>query len=79
MSHVLIHLGEKPHQCQVCCMKFRSKSTLSSHTVRHTGEKPYLCEICDKKFSQKSSLTKHLHLHDEEGPLSSAGHKIRAT
>ena len=38
-SHMLIHSGEKPHECVVCGHKFRTKHNLNCHLETHNAEK----------------------------------------
>eukprot|EP00116_Pleurobrachia_bachei_P010767 sb/3471029/ len=54
-----VHLGIKPHVCQVCGKGFADKRDLTRHTLVHTGEKLNACEYCGKRFACTSSLNRH--------------------
>ena len=45
-KHMMIHAGEKPHQCSVCSKGF--------------SQKPHTCSQCSKGFQQKSEQGKNL-------------------
>ena len=51
---MVIHTGEKPHQCSQCDKAFYRTSDLKGHIMTHTGEKPHQCSQCDKAFSKTS-------------------------
>ncbi|GFS61560.1 uncharacterized protein TNIN_113301 [Trichonephila inaurata madagascariensis] len=56
----LTHIGESPHVCEICKMRFRSKEDLEKHYRLHSGEFPLKCEVCGKGFNYKRFLIAHL-------------------
>lgn len=58
-QHMLIHSGEKPHQCSYCQKKFRNTSSLKEHIRVHTDERPYECQSCSKAFRSHANLRNH--------------------
>ncbi|KAK3605441.1 hypothetical protein CHS0354_007524 [Potamilus streckersoni] len=58
-----IHTDKRPHVCQVCGEKFKTKDVLERHTRRHNDTKHYMCEICGKGFTQISTLNYHKSVH----------------
>ena len=70
ISHILlltivVVLGEKPHECDVCSKAFSTSSSLNTHRRIHSGEKPHVCEICDKRFTASSNLYYHKLTHSK--------------
>jgi len=60
----MIHTGEKPFHCTVCCEWLRDFSNLTSHIyTRHIKVKRYKCVTCHKKFMYKCHLNVHLRIH----------------
>lgn len=57
-KHSLVHSTNKPHQCSVCFMSFRHKSSLSRHSKIHL--KITQCGHCNRGFRYESFLKKHL-------------------
>lgn len=60
VSHELIHLTLKPHQCSQCDALFRRIHDLRRHEKLHTGEKPFHCDRCNRRFARTDALTRHL-------------------
>ncbi|KAL3877740.1 hypothetical protein ACJMK2_035403 [Sinanodonta woodiana] len=58
-----IHTDIRPHVCQVCGEKFKTKDVLERHARRHNDPKHYMCEICGKGFTQISTLNYHKSVH----------------
>lgn len=65
-----VHSEDRPHDCPMCEMKFRSAQTLARHKLTHTGEKPLICNICGASFRAHMTLSMHMRLHTGERPYS---------
>lgn len=64
------HEGIRKHICDICGVKFLTKSILTEHIRTHTGERPFKCEICGKGFTQNSTLSVHVKsIHSREKPF----------
>lgn len=67
-KHSLVHSTNKPHQCSVCFMSFRHKSSLSRHSKIHS--KTTQCHLCHRSFRYESFLKKHLlTAHQDENAI----------
>ncbi|KAG7298300.1 hypothetical protein JYU34_017899 [Plutella xylostella] len=55
-----VHMKEKNRECDVCHMRFYTKSDVARHRVTHTGEKNFSCNLCNNLFASKDSLRRHL-------------------
>ena len=78
-GHMLVHTGEKPHQCDICNMHFRRKNHLTNHMEIHnrdlgksnqrTPKSRPVCDTCGKSFGNKQALNKHQFLHTNSKPF----------
>ena len=55
-----VHLGVKPHLCDVCPAAFPTKGALNVHKLSHTGERNFKCIFCEKAFHSKQNLITHI-------------------
>ncbi|XP_048003212.1 zinc finger protein 16-like isoform X5 [Leguminivora glycinivorella] len=60
------HLQMKRHECQVCGMKFFSKTGLDAHSVKHGGERKFQCEVCSKAYARLKTLREHMRIHNND-------------
>ena len=61
--HMLIHNGEKPHECHHCNYSCSETGDLKKHMRTHSGEKPYKCDQCDYASATASHLRRHEKTH----------------
>ena len=52
-KHIMIHMREKPYQCNKTCLH---NDNIICHMRIHTGETLYQCSLCDKIFSHSTTL-----------------------
>lgn len=62
-EHIMIHTGEKPHECLLCGAFFRHKANLVVHVNSHAVVSTYKCKKCNKAFTKKLEFEKHLKIH----------------
>nr|XP_057915672.1 zinc finger protein ZFP2-like [Doryrhamphus excisus]XP_057915673.1 zinc finger protein ZFP2-like [Doryrhamphus excisus] len=75
-THEVIHLGVKPHSCDLCPKAYMRINDLEHHkkTVHEdSGEQTrrsgsLLCDFCGKEFKFRSQLAAHLQTHTDERP-----------
>lgn len=54
---------KNPFECDICGVKFRTKSLIATHMAKHSGVKPFKCKHCPKTFSSPDSLNRHEFTH----------------
>ncbi|XP_075236492.1 uncharacterized protein LOC142333354 [Lycorma delicatula] len=58
-EHIMIHSGEKPHECLLCGKTIRHKANFIIHVQSHSAIETYMCNLCDLEFSRKRELKYH--------------------
>ncbi|XP_068096157.1 zinc finger and BTB domain-containing protein 41 [Hyperolius riggenbachi] len=64
-SHTRVHTGEKPFECDICNLRYSTKSNLTVHRRRHNNEmaiprKEQKCPFCIKLHASRKTLVKHV-------------------
>ncbi|KAG8556037.1 hypothetical protein GDO81_017907 [Engystomops pustulosus] len=64
-SHTRVHTGEKPFECDICNMRYSTKSYLTVHRKKHSSEtdlprKDHKCPFCSKLHASRKTLVKHV-------------------
>lgn len=68
--HEKVHLGGKPHQCDMCAAKFSNKFDLFAHEEKtHSSARPHKCDECAATFKTADSLRFHKLIHEESQPM----------
>ena len=62
-------IDDKPHHCDVCNQRFKTKASLKSHNMIHSDERPHTCTTCGKSFRFKIDITRHIRMHTDERPF----------
>ncbi|KAK6173640.1 hypothetical protein SNE40_017054 [Patella caerulea] len=59
--HLILHEGQKKHQCQQCGRQFFYISNLNQHLKTHSelDTKRHVCSNCNRSFARRSMLRKH--------------------
>ncbi|CAG5123158.1 unnamed protein product [Candidula unifasciata] len=68
ITHVRMHLNQRPYKCQECPKSFYARHLLKKHQQNHT--KPYKCPACNKSFIRRYIMKNHFKKrHEQEDPL----------
>ena len=66
----VVHTNERPFECTLCELKFKSSTNLKAHQTSHSNEKKFSCVSCEKQFAYKTSLVQHVKCqHGGEKPF----------
>lgn len=76
-THMRLHTGEKPYDCNYCSRKFVQVANLRRHLRVHTGERPYACDMCTSRFSDSNQLKAHMLIHNNEKPFACESCQMR--
>ncbi|XP_069167966.1 gastrula zinc finger protein XlCGF8.2DB-like [Procambarus clarkii] len=66
--HMLVHSGEKTHNCPECGKRFSQLGHMKTHMLVHSGEKPHKCPECGNVFTHLGSMKRHMLVHLGEKP-----------
>ena len=61
----VVHTNERPYECDLCHLKFKSSTNLKAHQSTHSEEKKFSCDTCGKLFAYKTSLIQHIKCQHE--------------
>lgn len=65
-THMRVHLGVKPHECDECPMRFTNKTELNKHKDRrHSDVRKFLCSKCGKAFKTQGGCRDHMQTHSD--------------
>lgn len=70
-THLVSHSEDRPHTCEICGFKLKTKIQLVKHQQnRHSDERPLQCRYCPWRCKQVSALVCHERTHTNERPYS---------
>ncbi|KAH9510165.1 hypothetical protein Btru_043641 [Bulinus truncatus] len=64
ITHVRMHLNQRPYKCEVCSKCFFTQHILKKHMQNHT--RPYKCPACDKGFIRRYLMKDHFKKRHEQ-------------
>ncbi|XP_049545263.1 zinc finger protein 12-like isoform X2 [Anopheles darlingi] len=57
--HMQSHMPEDTWACQLCPLRFNSKTVLKGHVRTHKKDRGYCCDVCGANLSSKRNLKYH--------------------